>query len=370
MAEIIIVTWDGGGNVPPALAIAQELAARGHGIRVLGHRSQRDVIEAAGFRAVPTPHSRPFRAGDPHSTRELLATFGDRGMGRDLVAELARQPADLVLVDALMFGALHAARGSGVRYAVLEHFYDEYYRSALRSPLGLVLRVTGLRPGRSLSDAAVRVVTSLPELDVVHPLDPRHPGGPVSQVGPLVSWRPRVPSEPTILVSLSTFGYAGMAERLQTAVDGCAGLPARVVVTTGPRVDPASVRAPAGVEVHRFVPHDELMPGVSVLLGHGGHGTTMTALAHDVPVAVLPLDPRSDHEVVGRSLERTGAGRLLSRTASADEIRVAVASLLADGPHRDAVARLGARVRSSAGAVGAADALESALPARAHRTPG
>ena len=51
MAEIVVVTWDGGGNVPPAFAIAAELAARGHGIRVLGHRSQREAIEAAGFSA-------------------------------------------------------------------------------------------------------------------------------------------------------------------------------------------------------------------------------------------------------------------------------------------------------------------------------
>lgn len=360
MAQIIIVTWDGGGNVPPALAIAHELSARGHGIRVLGHRSQRDVIEAAGFSAVPTTHARPFRAGDPHSTPDLLATFGDRGMGRDLVAELARQPADLVLVDALMLGALDAARASGVPYAVLEHCYDEYYRSALRGPLGLLLRITGLRPGRSLRDAAVRVVTTLPELDSVRA------DGVVRQVGPIATWQPRVTSEPTVLVSLSTFGYAGMAERLQTAVTGCAGLPARVIVTTGPRIDPASLHAPAGVEVHRFVPHEQLMPQVSVLLGHGGHGTAMTALAHDVPVAVLPLDAKADHEAVGRSLERAGVGRLLRRTASADDVRVAVGALLNDGPHRDAVARLGARVRSSSGAVGAADALEAALPSHAH----
>ena len=26
MAEIVVVTWDGGGNVPPAFAIAAELA--------------------------------------------------------------------------------------------------------------------------------------------------------------------------------------------------------------------------------------------------------------------------------------------------------------------------------------------------------
>ena len=209
--------------MPPALAIARELAARGHGIRVLGHRSQRDVIEAAGFRAVPTPQARQFRAGDPHSRADLLATFGDRGMGRDLMVELARQPADLVLVDALMFGALNAARASGVRYAVLEHFYDEYYRSALRSPLGLVLRASGLRPSRSLRDAAVRVVTSLPELDAVHPLGSRHPGGPVSQVGPLVSWRPRVPSEPTILSGCR--GASRCPDPVVRRCRGCGGCP-------------------------------------------------------------------------------------------------------------------------------------------------
>lgn len=362
MAEIIVVTWDGGGNVPPALAIARELAGRGHGIRVLGHPGQRNAIEAAGFEAVATRRARDFRAGDPHSSRDLLATFGDRGMARDFLDELRRCPADLVLVDALMLGALDAARASGVPYAVLEHFYDEYYQGALRGPLGLVLRATGLRPGRSLRDAAVRVVTTLPELDSVRPL---RRGGIVRQVGPLVSWRPRVECEPTVLVSLSTFGYAGMAQRLQTAVQGCAGLPAKVIVTTGPRIDPATLDAPAGVEVHRFAPHAELMPGVSVLLGHGGHGTAMTALAHDIPVAVLPLDPKSDHEKVGRSLERAGAGRLLRRRASADEVRDAVGVLLADGPHRDAAARLGARVRSSSGAVGAADALEAALPSHA-----
>ena len=67
MAEIVVVTWDGGGNVPPALAIAAELAARGHGIRVLGHRSQRDAIEAAGFTPVGRPRDpRLHRGGHPH----------------------------------------------------------------------------------------------------------------------------------------------------------------------------------------------------------------------------------------------------------------------------------------------------------------
>lgn len=352
MAEIVVVTWDGGGNVPPAIAIARELATRGHGIRVLGHRTQREAMEAAGFAAVAAVEARSFAAGGTHSDRELVATFADRGMGRDLLAELHRRPADLVLVDALMFGALEAARASGTRYAVLEHFYDTYLQNLLRGPLGLVLRTRGMRPGRGVREAAVRVVTSLPELD------PVRPGGTVRQVGPVVAWNPRVGGEPTVLVSLSTFGYAGMAERLQGVLDACADLPARVVITTGPHVEAGSLRAPSGVEVHGVVPHAELMPSVSVFVGHGGHGSAMTALAHDVPVVVLPLDPRSDHRLVGSSLERAGAGRLVD---GADAVAGAVGELLADGPHREAAARLGAQVRSSPGARGGADALEAVL---------
>ena len=136
MAEIIGGTWDGGGNVPPAMAIARELADRGHGIRVLGHRGQRDAIEGAGFTAVATTHARDFRAGDPHSTRDLLATFGDRGMARDLLDELRRRPADLVLVDADQPGA--GARAEGQRH-----------RHAAAPQLG---RVEDTRPARPVEE--------------------------------------------------------------------------------------------------------------------------------------------------------------------------------------------------------------------------
>jgi UDP:flavonoid glycosyltransferase YjiC (YdhE family) len=365
MAQIVLVTWDGGGNVPPALAVARELTARGHTVRFLGHRSQGADLERAGFEVVQAPSARPFVAGGTHSTGELLATFGDRGLGRDLATELRRRPADLVVVDALMFGALDAARRSGVPYAVLEHFYDGYLDGLLRGPLGLVMRVRGLRPGQALREAVLRVVTSLPELDPVPAVST------VRQVGPVVTWAPRDPTAPpTVLVSLSTFGYPGMTRRLQTVVDGVAGLRARLVVTTGPHVDPASLDVPRGVEVHRFVPHADLMPRTSVFVGHGGHGSAMTALAHDVPVVVLPLEPRSDHRMVGRSIERAGAGRLLAGDASAATVADAVRTLLADGPHRSAAARLGRLVRSAPGAAGAADALEAALPERVRRAAG
>lgn len=37
MSNLLFTTWDGGGNVPPALGIAGELQLRGHRVRVMGH---------------------------------------------------------------------------------------------------------------------------------------------------------------------------------------------------------------------------------------------------------------------------------------------------------------------------------------------
>ena len=68
MSNILFVTWDGGGNVPPALGIAAELASRSHGVRFLGHSGQYESITRAGFAFTPTRK----RCRSPVSTRTAL----------------------------------------------------------------------------------------------------------------------------------------------------------------------------------------------------------------------------------------------------------------------------------------------------------
>jgi UDP:flavonoid glycosyltransferase YjiC (YdhE family) len=177
-----------------------------------------------------------------------------------------------------------------------------------------------------------------------------------------------------VLLSLSTFGFPGQEAVLQRLIDATAGLGARVVVTTGPVVDPARLRRRADVEVHRWLPHAEVMPQMTAMAGHGGHGSTTAALAHDLPLLVLPMDPLTDQPMMGRAVEAAGAGRRLHRKASVADIRDALAALIADGPHRAAAARLGASIRARDAVAEGADALEavlregaSAAPARGRR---
>jgi UDP:flavonoid glycosyltransferase YjiC (YdhE family) len=358
MAEILVVTWDGGGNVPPALGIAAELKRRGHAVRIAGHARQHDSLAAAGFEVVPAREARPFSAVEPHSPVAMVKTFGDRGLGHDVLAALRERPADLVVVDCLLFGVLEALRESGTPYVILEHLYDEYFRKGwLRGPLGIGMRLMRLRPEASLARAEATYVASLPALDPAG-TGPRQG---LTYVGPVVSWSPRVPADPAVLVSLSTFAFPKMRECLQTILDATAGLEARVVVTTGPVVDPASLRTAGNHEVHRFVPHAELMPHMSLVVGHGGHSTTMQALAHDLPLVVMPMHPMLDQPMVGKTVEAAGAGRVVSKKVGASELRSVVTELLADGPHRAAAARLGGAVRAMPGAANAADRIEALL---------
>lgn len=361
MAEILFVTWDGGGNLPPTLGIASELRARGHHVRFLGHPAQSPALAAADVEVWSSQHARAFSSGERHTPLSMMAAFGDRGMGRDLLAAIEDRPADLVVIDCLMFGAMDTARRAGLRYAVLEHFYDGYYENGcLRGPLGLSLRLRRLAPRLALGSARARLVTTLPELD--QPV--RSTSASLVWTGPVVDHAPVEPdrdADPMVLISLSTFAFAGMTDCLQRLVDAVASIGTRAVVTTGPVVDPTDIHAPPGIEVHRFVPHVELLPAASLLVGHGGHGTTMQALAHDLPVLVMPMDRLTDQPLVGRSIENAGAGRVVPKEAAVAELVPAIAALLADGPHRHAAARLGEIIRSRPGARLAADALESAL---------
>jgi UDP:flavonoid glycosyltransferase YjiC (YdhE family) len=152
---------------------------------------------------------------------------------------------------------------------------------------------------------------------------------------------------------------------MQHILDALGTLDVRGVATVGPAIGVTSLTAPPNVELRGFVPHAELLPTVSMVIGHGGHATTMLALAHDLPVLVMPMHPMLDQRMVGQSLVDVGAGRLLSKKAKPAEIAAEVGELMSEGPHRVAAARLGAALRTASGALAGADLVESVITSQA-----
>ena len=66
MSEILFVTWDGGGNVPPAVGIAEELKRRGHRVRFLGHARQAPAFAERGLEFAVSPRRAPSTRRSRH----------------------------------------------------------------------------------------------------------------------------------------------------------------------------------------------------------------------------------------------------------------------------------------------------------------
>ena len=119
----MIVAWDGGGNVPPALTIGRRLLRAGHRVRVLASPSLQGIVQSSGlefrgFRYGPDWGSHLGRSFDaPY----LLDVQCGPGVGRDLDAELAQDSADVLVVDFMLFGALANAERSGIPTAAFVH---------------------------------------------------------------------------------------------------------------------------------------------------------------------------------------------------------------------------------------------------------
>jgi hypothetical protein len=60
MTGLTFLTWDSGGNVPPAVGIGQELVARGNEVRFLGYLPQQPAIAARGLAFSALPRSGNF----------------------------------------------------------------------------------------------------------------------------------------------------------------------------------------------------------------------------------------------------------------------------------------------------------------------
>src|SRR6185295_8962905 len=67
---------------------------------------------------------------------------------------------------------------------------------------------------------------------------------------------------------------------------------------------------PANARVEAWVDQDEVLGHAAVVVSHGGHGTTLGALAHGVPQAVLPLFA-GDQWRTARRVGELGAGIVL-----------------------------------------------------------
>jgi UDP:flavonoid glycosyltransferase YjiC (YdhE family) len=101
-----------------------------------------------------------------------------------------------------------------------------------------------------------------------------------------------------------------------------ADLPIRLLVTVGPKGDPAALgRQPAHVAVERYVSQSAVLPHCDAVVSHAGSGTVLGALAVGLPLVCLPQ--AADQFRNSEAVARTGTGVVLRPDAVTPEALVA-----------------------------------------------
>jgi MGT family glycosyltransferase len=397
--KILVAGWDSGGGVEAVQTVVHRAVARGHEVRVLGTEGLRPGFEAAGavfrryayapdndLRRPETDLVKDWEASNPLSlwvrVRDRLLIGPAREFCRDVLEELGRETADVVVIDTMIPSARMGAEVAGVPSVIVMHGGYMVPRAEVpplgtgflpaRGPLGRwrdrsaaalafaafrnglpalnqARTEFGLEPLRDALDLVRRadrvLVCSSPGFDFASGSVP----GNVCYVGPQLDDASGAPGNPwavsagrpLVLVGLSStvMRQEGLLRR---AAEALGQLPVQGLITTGPAVDPALIAAPPNVTVTRWVRHADVLPLCSAVITHGGHGTVIKALAAGIPLVVMPLG-RDQPDNAARVVY-TGAGVRLRKKASTGALRAAVARVIEDPRYRAAAGRMAARL--------------------------
>lgn len=417
--KTLMVTVEGGGNVPPMMKLGTQLRGTGHDVTVLTEPCMKDTVENQGHAFIPfreyfTREDRKedlFRDWNASSTKSPvleLVTFGPARPVVEQVIELIQsRKIDLLVVDFLLLPSLIAAEYCGIPSVAVVHM-PEFLPGPNRPPgnlgirpgnglifrlrdrvlgrlmhstfnkfkpeLNSLLNAYSLKPLENTLDlfdrADLKLVQTLKSFDI--PVEPAPAN--VRYTGPVLDdpdwaagegwedpWNGRF-TGPLVVVSFSST-FQNQAGTIQHCIDALAGTGFRGCVTLGPAMNGAEFPVPENVVVRQSVSHSRLFPHADLVITHGGHGTIMRALSHGLPVVCMPMG--RDQADNGIKVERSGCGIMVSAKSSPERIRKAVMQLVSDGTCKRNAQRMKEQIHSGQNLGEVLEEIEALLPQEA-----
>jgi MGT family glycosyltransferase len=153
-------------------------------------------------------------------------------------------------------------------------------------------------------------------------------------------WMAGILEAPTVYATLGTVFNLESGDLFARILAGLRDLPASVVMTVGRDIDPAEFGPqPDRVHIERYIPQSRLLPHCSLVVSHAGSGSVIGALAHGLPMVLLPMGADQPHNAA-RCAE-LGLARVLDAVrATPGELREAVSIQLLDPSCRRAAGRM------------------------------
>jgi UDP:flavonoid glycosyltransferase YjiC (YdhE family) len=375
-------TTGGAGHFGPLVPFAGACREAGHEVRVAAPASfARDVV-GAGFEHVPFDDvdaevmgavfaRLPSLAREEANRVVLCEVFADldaRAALPGVTAAIETWRPDLVVREPAEFASwitAERARIPQVEVAIGAGTLDELLWREAAAALASLRADAALPadPGLAGLRAVARLTTMPPSFDAPSGsprLRFRHDDGRAVTTGLPPPWGDA--ALPLVYVSFGSVAgslppFAPIFDAVTAAL---ADAPYRVLLTTGHAYDPARVAAlPANVRAERWWPQADVMPQSAVVVGHGGFGTTMTALAAGVPQVVIPLFA-ADQFLNAELVARSGVGVTLDGGLEAVlRLPAAIEGVLADPSFRHAAAEIVAEIESLPPVADAVPLLES-----------
>ena len=381
----------GYGHLHPMVPLAAALRVAGHEVAFATESRFCRRAEEAGFRAFPAgigpgrvlerTLARPDVASPDDAWRfgaQMFAGVAAPAKVPDLVKVIESWQPDLVVHDVTDFAAPVAAAHAGLptaSHAVGPLFPIEFFRAGaeLVAPLWLEWGVAPGRLGAMFASLYLDICPpsfQSPDIaavgTVTRPLRPvpfdALPGE------TLPAWVDALGDQPTVYVTLGTLDNSTPGV-IEAAVEGLRDEPVNLIVTVGPDRDPAELGPqPPNVHVERYVPQSLLFPSCDVVATHGGSGTTLAALAHGLPLLVLPQGANQFWNAT-RAAELGVGVRLLPDEVSPKTMREAVRALLGRPSYRERAGALAAEIGAMPGPEDAVSLLETLTRTGAVTTP-
>ena len=143
------------------------------------------------------------------------------------------------------------------------------------------------------------------------------------------------PNRPLILIStLSAAGVnynrADAHRYFQAIIDGLGGQEYEVVLVLadGSEKEGFCTR-PNNIRIESYIPYEAILPQTSIVISHGGYGTTTSALWHGIPLVMVPFGTSPDHEAITNWCVEAGVGIYQDvKTLTGIKLQQAVQTLL------------------------------------------
>ena len=126
--RFLFATWDGGGNLQPALGLGRLLVSRGHSVRMLVWGAARERVEAAGCAFTPLLPDEGFDPSRGSAWEDQDDAFLEGlVVAAAVLEEVDRERPDILVVDFMLRSLLCAAERSGVPTVALVHTQRSFF---------------------------------------------------------------------------------------------------------------------------------------------------------------------------------------------------------------------------------------------------